>query len=195
MRSGLVAYHDDLDRLLVDIDAVGPHPENYNNGDIDKIVDSIEHNGMYRPVYVQRSTGWIIAGNHTWYACKQLDAEQIPVVYLDIDDNRAKAIMVADNHLASLARPDPGLMLNLLQSLEDAQMRTDTGVDDREMENLKALAENSLDAGFATWPMIVVKVPPHVHRAFYAMTDMVDEDRARFEMLMEMAGWDGKDPR
>jgi ParB-like chromosome segregation protein Spo0J len=123
-------FHPGLDDLLVDIDSVCQHPANYNNGDLDAITASIETNGMYRPLYVQASTGQILAGNHTWAACKALGATLVPVVTLDVDDHTAKRIMLADNRTAALwelfsVRLPP-------QTLAGFRTMTEAAVGDRE---------------------------------------------------------------
>lgn len=141
--SGLVRYHDNLEPLLVDIDTVQQHPRNYNNGDVDRIAESIEVNGMYRPIYAQKSTGLIIAGNHTWIACKQLGAETIPVVWLDVDDATVKRIMVGDNWIASLAIPDQGLLLELLREIDEDNGLVGTGVVDNDLERLQKALDNA----------------------------------------------------
>lgn len=134
--SGLVMFHPGLDDLLVDIDSVCQHPANYNNGDLDAITASIETNGMYRPLYVQASTGQILAGNHTWAACKALGATLVPVVTLDVDDHTAKRIMLADNRTADLGVYDDGLLLTLLTSLNESAGLIGTGYDDDDLIEL-----------------------------------------------------------
>ena len=191
--NGLVQYHHDLENLLMDIDAITPHPRNYNNGDVDAIAESIEVNGMYRPVYVQKSTAYIIAGNHTWHACKMLGAEQIPVVVLDIDDTTALRIMLTDNRTAALAVPDNSQLLNLLDELANTDTLHGTGYRDYDREVLRALNEIPVDHDeFAQWPMIQVRVPPHVRAAYHRLTEAAVGDRERFELLLRLAGWDGK---
>ena len=86
VRSGLVQFHPALTPLLADIDSVSEHPDNPNNGDLEEIVSSIEINGMYRPIYAQDSTGYILAGNGTWLACKLLEAEVVPIIRHDVSD-------------------------------------------------------------------------------------------------------------
>ena len=139
--SGLVAYHDSLTDLLVPIDTIQQHPENYNNGDVEAIMESIEVNGMYRPLYVQKSTGYIVAGNHTWLACKMLEAEMIPVVYVDLDDHQARKILVADNRIAALARPDDAQLLNLLDRVALDTGLAGTGFTETDVEALRLLQE------------------------------------------------------
>jgi ParB-like nuclease domain len=135
--SGLVRYHDALEPMLVDIDTLSQHPRNYNNADVDKIAESIEVNGMYRPIYVQRHTGMILAGNHTWVACKQLGADRIPVVELDIDDATANRILVGDNWIASLAIPDHALLLELLTEIDADNALLGTGFTADDMDRLQ----------------------------------------------------------
>jgi ParB/Sulfiredoxin domain len=192
IHSGLVQFHGDLAQLMQPIDSIQPHPRNYNNGDLDAIGESIEVNGMYRPLYVQTSTGYILAGNHTWHACKALGATDVPVLYLDVDDTTAFRIMVADNRVAALAEPDNALLLELLDELAATDTLHGTGYEPHDHEVLKKLAEipNAYDE-FATWPTICVQVPPHVRRAYHHMTEAAVGDRERFELMLRLAGWDG----
>lgn len=195
LHSGHVKFHDALQPLMVAIDDVERHPENYNNGAMEEIEESIEINGMFRPIYVQTSTGYIIAGNHTWEVCKKMLADMIPVVYLDVDDSEALRIMLADNEIARLAMPDNAALLATLHRL-DAETGTiqGTGKTPRDLEALEHLAEiaNEYDE-FAQWPTISVQVPPHVRRAYLNLTKEADSDRDKFELLLRFAGWDGKE--
>jgi len=192
IRSGLAQFHQDLEPLMVDIDTIGPHPANYNNGDVEAIAESIEINGMYRPVFVRKETHEIIAGNHTWQACKMLGSQQIPVVYLDVDENTALRIMLADNRTAALAEPDNALLLNILDHLAAEDSLNGTGYRDFDHEAIRHLTEmdNTYDE-YATWPTLQVQLPPHVLRAYRKMTEAAVGDRERFELLMRLAGWDG----
>jgi hypothetical protein len=192
LRSGRVRFHQDLAPLMRPIDAVEQAPYNYNNGDVDMIAQSIEMNGMYRPIYVQQSTGFIIAGNHTWLACKSLDSEHIPAVILDVDDTTAKRIMIEDNEAAKKAQADTGLLLSLMDEIHDATGEFLASMTERDYEVLKALNDIPLEQNeFGTWPTFTVQLPPKVMRAFRHMTREADDDRNRFELLMRLAGWDG----
>lgn len=191
---GTARAHDDLASLLVSIDQVRQHPDNYNMGDVDAISESIIANGVYRPVFVQKATGYIIAGNHTWEACKALGADRIPVVVLDVDEYHAKRIMLADNRTAALAQPDNALLVNILDDLAANDSLIGTGFNARDLEVLQHLAEIPLESegDFAQWPTMTFQVPPHVRRAFYHLTREADDDRDRLELLMRLAGWDGE---
>lgn len=192
----MVQYHDDLGPLMVPIDSVTQHPQNYNNGDVEAIVESISVNGMYRPIIVDRDSNEIIAGNHTWMACKELGAEIIPVIRYD-GDSPAHVVrgMIADNWTASLARPDNAQLVALLDDLAQTEHGlTGSGVTEQDLHVLRALAEMPVDAeslDFAQWPSLCFQVPPHVKTAFMEMTDAAGGDRERFELLLRLAGWDG----
>jgi hypothetical protein len=192
LRSGRARFHEDLAPLMRRIDDVQPAPYNYNNGDVQAVEESIMASGMYRPIFVQKSTGYIIAGNHTWQACKEMGSDVIPVVVLDVDDTAARRIMVADNQIARAAQPDNGLLMALLDEIPDPNIGTGLSADD--VEQLRLLNEIPLDTdedSFAQWPTFSVKVPPHVLRGFMVMTSKADNDRDRFELLLRMAGWEG----
>lgn len=193
LRSGMVEYEADLIPLMVPIDDLLQHNANYNNGDVEAIVTSIQTNGMYRPVFAARDTREIIAGNHTWMACKELDATEIPVIWLDGDYQAGVKRMIADNRTAALARPDDTQLLALLAELEVENALLGTGYEPRDVEQLRHLTQMppDLDSDFASWPTICFQVPPHVRRGFYGMTEAAHGDRERFELLLRLAGWDG----
>jgi len=121
--SGQVRYHDDLAGLLTPVDQLRPHPDNPSSGDADEIATSIEVVGMYRPVYAQRSTGFILAGNTTYAACLSLGATEIPVVWLEVSDEVALRILLGDNELARLAIVDQGLLQPLLDTLAATELQ------------------------------------------------------------------------
>jgi hypothetical protein len=190
IRSGMVQFHPALKPFLVNIDQIECHPENYNNGDVDAIVASIETNGMYNVVKVQASTGYIVAGNHTWMACKELGATVIPAVYLDITDESARRMLIGDNWIAGLAKPDNGQMLALIKRIEQESGLYGTGVMEHDVATLEALTkiDNQQDE-FGQWPTICVQVPPATKKAYYEMTEAAVGDRERLELLMRLAGW------
>lgn len=101
----------------VDIEQIAQHPDNPHNGDIDSIEESLAVNGLYKPLLVQRSTGYILAGNHTYIAAIRQGALQVPVIYLDVDDIRAKRIMVADNTTARKGADDEAALNAILAEL------------------------------------------------------------------------------
>lgn len=102
-----------------DIDDVKPHPENARVGDVSAIAESLERFGQVKPIVVQLSTGYVVAGNHTREAAKSLGWEQIDAVVLDIDDETAKAYLLADNRLSDRAKYDQEKLYATLEGLLD----------------------------------------------------------------------------
>jgi hypothetical protein len=144
-----VHFHESVQGLLVDITSVQQHPQNPNNGDIDSVVDSIAGNGFYNPVVVQRSTGYIIAGNTRYAALLALGAETIPVIWADIDDDRATRILIADNRTAELAVRDTRDLERLLHQLEASESGlAGTGYTVDDFIELRRLNHISDNAGF-----------------------------------------------
>ena len=101
----------------VAITALVPHPSNPRQGDIGKISESLSAHGQYRPVVVQRSSGHVLAGNHTVKAAHQLGWTDIDVVYLDCDDDTALRILLTDNAASDAASYDNNALALLLVDL------------------------------------------------------------------------------
>ncbi len=99
---------------VVPIDAVQQHPGNARNGDVELIGRSLEAHGQFVPIVVQRSTGFILKGNHTWEAARDGGSEAVAVAYVDVDDAEARAIMLDDNYASDVATyNDPALLAAL----------------------------------------------------------------------------------
>lgn len=193
IRSGAVEFHPDLEPLMYPIDSAHPHPENYNEGDLEAIDHSVEANGMYGPVVVQKSTGHIVKGNHTWQTVKARGAEVCPMIWVDVDDATARRIMVDDNHTAALAMPNPAALVELLEKIKEADGDlSKSSYREFDLEILQHLAEIPLEYDeYAQWPTFSVQVHPRILKAFRHFTREADNDKDRFEVLLRLAGWDG----
>ena len=101
----------------VPIDSLAPHPDNPREGDLGAIIASVEAHGFYGQVIVQKSTGRIVAGNHRWMAAKHAGLSEIPVTYIDVDDETARRILVADNRTSDLGSYDESQLVALLKDL------------------------------------------------------------------------------
>jgi ParB-like chromosome segregation protein Spo0J len=93
---------DTLADLAVPIDSVVPYYKNPRRGDVEMIKESLEVNGQYRPIFVNKGTltgrpNEILGGNHTWQAAFELGWEQIAATWLDVDDATAERLVVIDN--------------------------------------------------------------------------------------------------
>lgn len=190
MRSGMVTFHPALTDLLVDIDAVMQHPDNPRNGDVEAIAESIEINGYVAPVIVQKSTGYILAGNHRYQALLSLGSKVIPAVIVDVDETAAKRYLLADNRTSDLGMYDNAVLVDILSGLDEQDSLLGTGYTKMDLHALQAILDiPPTYEDFASWPTISLTVPPHLKTAFYKFTDHAVSDHERLEMLLRMAGW------
>lgn len=117
---------------LVAVDAIVEHPQNPNVGDLDLIGESLEENGFYGSLIVQRSTGYVLVGNHRLRAAKRLGLAEVPVTYVDVDDERAAKIMIADNKIAKAGDMDDAILAKLFEEID----ALGTGFTDDEVSRL-----------------------------------------------------------
>lgn len=110
------------------------HPKNPRRGDVEAIKASIEANGFFGTIVVQRSSGRIVAGNHRYRAAKELGASKLPVVYVDVDDKTADRMALADNRTSDIGSYDKTMLYEMLQQFEDEL--PGTGFDDAAFELL-----------------------------------------------------------
>lgn len=173
-----VRFAKGLDPLMVPIDSVRQHPDNPRNGDLDVIIESIKVNGYIAPIIVQRSTGYIIAGNHRWQALHALGSDRVPALMVDYDDQQAKRYLLVDNASSDKARNDDALMIEMLKELQGSEIGLfGTGFTDDELTNLIAMQDQT------GLPEIPHPVTPALH-GIYEVTVAFDNgpDRA---LLME----------
>ena len=113
-------------------------PGNPRQGDIGAVAESMRVNGIYQPIIVNRGTLTgrpfeVIAGNHRAQAAQQLGHNTIPAVILDVDDEQAARIALADNRTSDLADYDTDALVLMLQQLPDL---TGTGYNGDDLDDL-----------------------------------------------------------
>jgi hypothetical protein len=124
---------------LVATDRLTPHPRNVNRGDMVAIGGSIAENGFYGAVVAQKSTGHILAGNHRYDSAVAAGIAAVPVTWVDVDDDRALRILLADNRTTRLGHDDQEALVALLQEiLDDTQTLAGTGFDEAALDELLA---------------------------------------------------------
>jgi len=132
---------------VVSINELKPHPKNPRQGDVAAIRSSIDANGWFGAVVAQKSTGFILAGNHRYRAACQRGAETIPVLWIDCDDQAALRILLVDNRTSDLAEYDDAWLAELLEQMkDDGGKLLGTGFDDAAMGELLRSLEANLDA-------------------------------------------------
>jgi hypothetical protein len=100
-----------------DSDPLKEHPQNPNKGAVEIIDESIEENGWFGAVIAQRSTGYILAGNHRYRVARERGATSIPVIWKDIDDETALRILLVDNSSTRAGMIDEEQLHTILSSL------------------------------------------------------------------------------
>ena len=127
----------ELEEFATPINNLKPHPNNVRQGDIGAICRSLEQHGQYRPIVVQRSTGFILAGNHTYKAAISLKWKQIAATYVDCDDEQALRILLIDNRANDLASYDDSALVEMLKGLMDTELKLEgTGFDPDDLDQL-----------------------------------------------------------
>lgn len=177
------------------LDELTPHPANPRQGDVGAIHESIEANGFYGAVIVQKSTGYVLAGNHRMQAAAHAGATSLPVIEVDVDDTTATRILLADNRTNDVATYDQDALAGLLKSLAEDGGLAGSGYDGDDVDALlRSLEPPDLDAlaneyGEPTPEdqhlTIRVVVPPEVWASWKAHVDthMGDEVHALASLL------------
>lgn len=166
----------------VAISSLTSYPVNPRRGDIDAIVTSLSIHGQYRPIVVQTSTNFVLAGNHTLKAAKKLGWKKIKITRVDVDEQTARKIVLADNRLTDLAGYNEPLLKSLLQALPELD---GTGFTQSEVETLDRLLEVTEGNSSQSKPLLN---DPKVKVGAWRFTIELDAYEAWSEQLFEEFG-------
>jgi hypothetical protein len=119
----------------VKIDTLKEYPGNARRGDVSVLVESLKVNGQYRPIVVQKSTKYVLAGNHLLRAAQILGWDDIDIAVVDVDEQQALKIVLADNRTADLGDYNTDLLAELLTMLDDFDGTGYSLADIEELEN------------------------------------------------------------
>ncbi|MFE2772281.1 DNA methyltransferase [Microbacterium resistens] len=139
----MIVVETAAERLQVVVFPVGElsvFHRNPRRGDVRAIAESLQAHGQYRPLVVNVGTVTgrpfeILAGNHTYLAACALGWESVQATTVDVDDETAHRIVLADNRLADLGAYDDA---DLVAALEAAGDLTGTGYEHGDLEALLA---------------------------------------------------------
>lgn len=131
------------ERLQVRVFQVGElslFHRNPRRGDVRAIAESLKAHGQYRPLVVNVGTATgrpleILAGNHTYLAACSLGWDSVQATTVDVDDETAHRIVLADNRLADLGAYDDA---DLVAALEAAGDLAGTGYERGDLDALLA---------------------------------------------------------
>lgn len=155
------------------------YPDNPNEGDIPLIAESLRENRQVQVIAVQKSTQYVLGGNHTLQAMqwnlehdrkdKRHRWQQIAYVELDVDDEEAARIVVALNETARRSHINAVNMAKVIARIKDATLGT--GLKARDVEAInsavkstiertkKAIADAPIVETIKQWDQIAKKAP------------------------------------
>jgi ParB-like chromosome segregation protein Spo0J len=111
-------------------------PGNPRKGDVEAVKRSYERFGQRKPI-VARPDGTVIAGNHQFLAAKALGWDEMAVVFVDDDDQTAKAFALADNRTSDLGTYDSEALAELLADVAvDPELLLATGYTQADLDAL-----------------------------------------------------------
>lgn len=119
--------------VRIPIDSVEEHPENARIGDLEVIKASLKRFGQVKPIIVQDSTNYVIAGNNVRKALADMGDTEVDAIRIDVDNETAKAYLLADNRASDKATYNEQKLVDSLSGLIDLE---GTGWDIDEVETL-----------------------------------------------------------
>jgi DNA modification methylase len=140
-KSVIIMKQAHLSTVSIPIERLIPHPQNPNTHDdrqIKKLRHLIKTHGYSKgSVVYQLSTHHILAGHGLVTALKAEGYTHVDAVELDIDNDKAKAFMIADNKVASDAIIDDVSLQNLINELSEHNVPAlDFAFDDTDLSEL-----------------------------------------------------------
>lgn len=123
----------------VDPKTLNKFPNNPWKGDSAEVAKSIKENGFWGALIVQKDTRTILAGNHRVDGAIMAGMERVPVMWVDVSEERQIKINLADNRYAENGEYDKNLQLEQLDKLDDI---FGTGYDQDEVDEIRALVDS-----------------------------------------------------
>lgn len=125
--------------VYVDPATLTPWSQNPRNNEeaIAKVARSIQRFGFASPIVARTADGRIIAGHTRHAAAMSLGLRDVPVRFLDIDEQKASALALADNRLGEIATWDDEGLAAILEGLAAEDVDLDgLGWDEDELSGL-----------------------------------------------------------
>ena len=128
------------------LDKLVPYEKNvkiHTKRNIETIKNSLREFGQTKPIVVRKQTMEILCGNGTYQAAQAIGWTEIDCHVIDIDEEKAKALMIVDNRSSELSENDEKNLLDMLQNM-DKDMLDLTGYDDSELDKMLQFHEGTL---------------------------------------------------
>jgi len=102
------------------IDSLTPWAQNPRNNDdaVEQVAESIRRFGFASPIIARAADRSVIAGHTRLKAAQQLGLDLVPVRFVDLDEDEARALALADNKLNEIATWDEAGLAEVMRELE-----------------------------------------------------------------------------
>lgn len=102
------------------IDSLTPWAQNPRNNDeaVEQVAASIRRFGFASPIIARAADRSVIAGHTRLKAAQQLGLDLVPVRFVELDEDEARALALADNKLNEIATWDEAGLSEVLRELE-----------------------------------------------------------------------------
>lgn len=136
------------------------HPMNARKGDVGAIGESMDRFGFFGAVIVQKSTGYILVGNHRYKVAVKKGIKEIPAFTVDIGDAEALEILAIDNRSTDNAKNDPTKLAAALARLRELSGTIEgTGYGEADLKSMVEDAAKEAEEVAATGPKPSARMP------------------------------------
>lgn len=150
------------------------------------VMESIRRFGFGAPIVARRADNGVIAGHTRLAAAKKLGLAEVPVRYLDVSEDEAHALALADNKLGERAEWDAAILAEVLGDLRAAEVATSgLGWTDEELD---AIIDGAGSVDDGEWGDALDDLPEGDRAPIQTMTfTLHDEQVATVKAAMERA--------
>ena len=176
----------------VKLDKIKEWDKNPRLHNVEELKKSIDRFGFRNVVVVNKRTMTCEAGHGRLQAAHALGMREVPVLYVDDDDDTAAAIAIADNRMGELAEWKEDELLQILEDLKakDEDLLGSIGFSNFQLEMMLARLQpeetgsimmgDTLPEAFDNWRNSDVK-----QMVFIFSADVFDDLIRRFEVVRE----------
>lgn len=183
------------------------YDRNPRMGDVQAIKASMLANGIFRPIVVNRGThtgkpNQVLAGNHSLKAMRELTEENpddtrwsmVNVWMVDVDEEHAAKIVLADNRTADLGSYDNEELIGLMEGLQgnldgtgydedDLAILLDMTAGPDSLDDLEDEFGEPEDDDF--WITVRLRIPPVLNDQWKQWANAYDSPEEAFEALLD----------
>ena len=163
----------------VDADKLQPaqyNPRTMTDDAMGRLVKLLDAHGIVDPLIARRSDNMLIGG-HQRLKANSLRANpdtQVPVVYVDVNDEEAKALNIALNNTKAMGEYDNSILADLLQELDNGEIDVEAATGFAE-KDIAELMHGLDEASRGDWEEAFDKVPEGEGSGFQQMTFTVTD--------------------